>query len=62
MLAQAPHRLSFFLAMTGLIASGVGWALVQWDRTACRRPVFSMEDSREQQNLAARRALARRRL
>ncbi|WP_353233837.1 NnrS family protein [Diaphorobacter ruginosibacter] len=33
MLAQAPHRISFFLAMVVLIASGIWWALVQLDRS-----------------------------
>ena len=32
-LMQAPHRLSFFLAMTVLMASAVWWALVQLDRS-----------------------------
>ncbi|WP_240939201.1 NnrS family protein [Diaphorobacter sp. HDW4A] len=32
-LAHAPHRLSFFLAMVVLIASGIWWALVQIDRS-----------------------------
>ncbi len=32
-LTHAPHRLSFFLAIVMLIASGVWWLLVQMDRT-----------------------------
>lgn len=31
-LLLAPHRLGFFLAMVVLVASGLWWALVQWDR------------------------------
>lgn len=33
LLAHAPHRLSFFLAMLVLMASGIWWALVQVDRS-----------------------------
>ena len=33
LLAHAPHRLSFFLAMLVLMASGLWWALVQLDRS-----------------------------
>ena len=33
LLAHAPHRLSFFLAMLVLMASGIWWALVQMDRS-----------------------------